>query len=176
MGPNCYGYPRISLNCVVRLSSYQEIMFLFLCTPQRTVRMTALHPNLIILPTKCLPHLKGLIKAKYDPFINSITYWNGSQTFLTPTVKSSTGNTANLIAWLEPLWSLLSKFTAGCDLPAARAPCGWGCSHAGPAVGGYTQPAEQKGKMPVGTEGLALGSSKVAWVPRPNTSAAVEAG
>lgn len=43
-------------------------------------------------------------------------------------------------------------------------------------MGGYTQPAEQKGKMPVGTEGLALGSSKVAWVPRPNTSAAVEAG
>lgn len=55
-------------------------------------------------------------------------------------------------------------------------PCGWGCSHAAPVVGVYTQSAGQKGTTPGETEGWDPGSWKGAWGPKPSTSAAVEAG
>lgn len=65
---------------------------------------------------------------------------------------------------------------AGCDLPAARVPCGCGCSHAASAVGANRQSAGQKETMPGETEDWAPGSWKEVWGPRQSTSVAVGAG
>lgn len=60
--------------------------------------------------------------------------------------------------------------------PAARVPCGCGCSRAAPAAGGYRQSAGQRGTMPGETEGWAPGSWRGAWGPRLRTSAAAVPG
>lgn len=62
------------------------------------------------------------------------------------------------------------------DLPAARVPCGCGCSHAAPAAGGCRPSAGRRGTTPGGTEGWGPGSWKGEWGPEPSTSAAVGAG
>lgn len=64
----------------------------------------------------------------------------------------------------------------GWDLPAARAPCGCGCSRAAPAAGGCRRSAGRRGRRPGGTEGWAPGSLKGALAPGPSTSAAAGAG
>lgn len=71
---------------------------------------------------------------------------------------------------------MFSRLIAGCNLPAARVPCGWGCSCAAPAAGGYRQSAGQRETMPGETEGWAPGSLREVWGPRLSTSAAVGAG
>lgn len=92
--------------------------------------------------------------------------------FLPPTFKTLTRNTANQISWLELLQLVSNRLIAGCDLPAARVPCGWGCSRAAPAAGGYIRSVGQRGTMPGETGGLALGSWRGALGPKLNTSAA----
>lgn len=58
-----------------------------------------------------------------------------------------------------------------CELPAAREPCGQGYSRAAPAADGCKQSAGQGGKMPVETEGWALGSWRGVCGPELSTSA-----
>lgn len=76
---------------------------------------------------------------------------------------------------LDPMGSE-SGGTAECDPPAARVPCGWGCSRAAPAEGGCTLSAEQRGTMPGETGGWAPASWREASGPKPSTSAAAGAG
>lgn len=66
--------------------------------------------------------------------------------------------------------------TAAWDLPAARGPCGCGCSRAEPAAGGCRRSAALRGTTPGGTEGWARGSWKGGCGPGPSTSAAAGAG
>lgn len=66
--------------------------------------------------------------------------------------------------------------TAECDPPAAREPCGWGCSRAAPAEDGCTRSAERKGTRPAETGGWAPASWRGASGPEPSTSAAAGAG
>lgn len=73
------------------------------------------------------------------------------------------------------LVSGMMEVTAGCDLPAARVPCGWGCSRAAPAVGGCRPSAGPRGRTPGETVGWVPGSWRGAWGPGQNTSAVVGA-
>lgn len=66
--------------------------------------------------------------------------------------------------------------TAARVLPAARAPCGCGCSRAGLAAGGCRRSAAPRGRTPGETEGWGQGSWKGACGPKPSTSAAAGAG
>lgn len=62
------------------------------------------------------------------------------------------------------------------DIPAARAPCGCGCSRAGLAAGGCRRSAALRGTTPGGTGGWGRGSWRGACGPEQSTSAAVGAG
>lgn len=65
---------------------------------------------------------------------------------------------------------------AACDPPAARGPCGCGCSRAELAVGGCRRSAALRGRRPGETEGWGQGSWKGGCGPKPSTSAAAGAG